>query len=553
MLFALFILIQSQEPRKLSKLVIAAAVLFFIVGISLLVYFLRRLKASEKEAEEDWSMTRSSLFIEPPAPSHPAGVDTEGAQTSQVKEIEPVDFSPQRSETRTLASDPALEELHEIAQSEIAVEPEAEPPAVQPRAHEPEIAREERGTELLASPTAQIETPAQVETPAPPEAPRETAPFGEDIWAELEKREQKIPAQPVASDQTALLHSQLTEQASEPQTGKIESEPSARVEHRAPREPFEPPTIKPITPREQSEMMRSQQPAPRATHDLYASSTPNESAASEPPVSTTRLYGQSLESETRREPQTRTPYEQRGTRELAAEPAATDVRSTPIGEPVETSFTPAHVNRARERRAPAGAILGLPAEGAQGPMVLGKPVRSKDEIGIGELSRYGKPMEKDGGRGGTIALLLVVLIIGGALAVYLFVPSVKSEVNAWVARVRGVDPNRTTLSGDPKATIWASRIPETNKNMVKAKGSVDNISKEALEGLAIEVRLERASNQSPETITVPITPDRLEPSGHGVYEFEYDGNRETGFVKYTITRLLSNGKELRYTSPNQSN
>jgi hypothetical protein len=87
--------------------------------------------------------------------------------------------------------------------------------------------------------------------------------------------------------------------------------------------------------------------------------------------------------------------------------------------------------------------------------------------------------------------------------------------------------------------------------MVKAKGTVDNISKESLEGLSIEVRLERASNESPDIRTIPITPDQLEPNGHGVYEFEYDGNRETGFIKYTITRLLSNGKELRYTSPGQ--
>jgi len=548
MLFALFILIQSQEPRKLSKLVIAAAVLFFIAGISLLIYFLRRVKASEKEAEEEWSMSRSSLFIEPSAPSHHIGVEAASAQPSQMEEIEPVDISPQRSETRTLASDPALEELREIAQTETAVESPAEPPVVHPRAHEPEIRREGRGTEMLASPLAEVETPAR------PEAPRETMPFGEDIWSELEKREPEIPApvQPIAPGQTALLHSELIEQASEPQTGLLEPEPDARVEHRAQREPFEPPTIKPITPREQSEMMRDQQPAPRATRDLYANNPRKENTASEPPVSTTRLYGQPLESEARAEQQTSTPYEQRGTRELAAEPAVSDVRSTPISEPVETSFTPAHANRARERRAPAGAVLGLPTEGAQGPMVLGTPVRSKDEIGIGELTRYGKPLVKDGGRGGTIALLLVILIIGGALAVYLLVPSVNSQVNAWVARMRGVDPNRSSLSGEPKAMIFASRVPETNKNMVKAKGTVDNISKETLEALAIEIRLERANNQSPEIRKIPINPEQLEPNGHGVYEFEYDGNRETGFVKYTITRLLSHDNELKYTSPNQN-
>ncbi len=549
MLFALFTLIQSQEPRRLSKLVIIGAVLFFIVGISLLIYFLRRLKASEKEADEDWNMSRSSLLIEPPIPSKFTGADRAGAQPSQTEDV---DISPQRSETRSLASEPALQELREIVESEIAAEPEV----VHPHAPEPEMAREERGTDLLVSPLTQIEAPAQeppaqIEAPVQPETPRETTPFGEDIWAELERKEREIPAQPVARDQTALLHSQLIEQASEPQTGRLEPEPSARVEHRAPREPFEPPTIKPITPREQSEIAREQQ---GATRNLYASSPPDEKTASEPRVSNTRLYGQPSESDARAEQQTSTLYEERGTqergtRELTTEPSISDVRSGSV----ETSYTPVPVNRARERRAPAGAILGLPVEASQGPMVLGTPARSKDEIGIGELTRYGKPLVKDGGRGGTIALLLVILIIGGALAVYLLVPSVNSRVNDWIARVRGVDPNRSSLSGEPKAVIFASRVPETNKNMVKAKGTVDNISKERLEALSIEVRLERANNESPEIRKIPITPDQLEPppNGHGVYEFEYDGNRETGFIKYTITRLLSNDKELRYTSPGQ--
>jgi hypothetical protein len=99
--------------------------------------------------------------------------------------------------------------------------------------------------------------------------------------------------------------------------------------------------------------------------------------------------------------------------------------------------------------------------------------------------------------------------------------------------------------------IFASRVPEINKNMVKAKGSVDNISNETLEDLAIEIKLVRANNESPEMRTVPITPAELAPNGHGVYEFEYDGSRETGFIQYTITRMLSGGKELKYTSPGQ--
>lgn len=558
MLFALFILIQSQEPPRLSKLVVAAAVLFLIGGISLLVYFFRRFKASDKEAEEDWNMSRSSLFIQPSRPS----ANSVSAQPSQSEEIEPADIPPQKSETRILASGPALQELHETIKSEMAVEPETKSTAVPPRAQESELKREERGTQILASPLietparveppAKIETQAKVETPRAPEMPRETTPFGEDIWAELEKREKQThaPVQPVAPEPTTLLHSPSIEQAGEQQTGKLEPEPDARVEHRAPRQPFEPPTIKPITPREQSEMVRNQQPAPRATHDLYASSPRGENSTGEPPVAKTRLYGQAYEGEPRTEPQPPITHEPRGTRELAAEPVTSD-RRLPVSEPAESSFTPAHAGRAGERRAPAGAILGLPAEGARGPMVLGTPVRSKDEIGIGELSRYGKPLEKDGGRGGTITLLVVVLIIGGGIAAYLLLPPVKSQVDTWIGRVRGVDPNRTPQSTQPKAMIFASRVPETNQNMVKAKGSIDNISNETLEGLALEIRLERATNQSPEIRTIPITPEQLAPGGHGAYEFEYDGDRETGFNRYTITRLLSNGNELKYTSPGQ--
>ena len=134
MLFALFILIQSQEPPRLSKLVIAAAVLFLIVGVSLLVYFLRRLKSAEKEAEEDWSLSRRSLFVEPSARSEQKAAEESMVEAQRSERIEaeridpeklrPVKFqpekiepaateylsSPQRSETRMLVSEPVIEE-----------------------------------------------------------------------------------------------------------------------------------------------------------------------------------------------------------------------------------------------------------------------------------------------------------------------------------------------------------------------------------------------------------------------------------------------------------
>jgi len=183
-------------------------------------------------------------------------------------------------------------------------------------------------------------------------------------------------------------------------------------------------------------------------------------------------------------------------------------------------------------------------------MVLGEPVRATDEIGIGSLSSYGKPVVKDGGRGGTIALLLTVLIIGGGLAVYLLVPSAHSQINAWVARARGIDPNAANQSTEPKVMIFPG-LSEPNKNMVKAKGRVNNISKETLETLELKISLDRGNGGPSESRKIAITPAQIEPNGFGTYEFEYDGNRETGFIVYKIKRLLSNDNPVKFTSPGQ--
>jgi hypothetical protein len=195
-------------------------------------------------------------------------------------------------------------------------------------------------------------------------------------------------------------------------------------------------------------------------------------------------------------------------------------------------------------------VLGLPLEGSRGPMVMGEPVRPVDEVGIGSLSAYGKPPVKDGGRGGTIALLLAVLIIGGGLAAYLLLPSVHSQVNAWVARARGVDPNAASQSNEPKAMIFPG-LSVPDKNIVKARGRINNISKETLENLEMEISLDRGNGGPSESRNIPITPAQIEPNGFGTYEFEYDGNRETGFVVYKIKRLLSNGSPVKFTSPGQ--
>ena len=85
------------QSAPLSKTVIVVASLMFVLAIALLVYFVRKLRASSK-TEEDWSLTRSSLFVEPP----PERSVTEATQAEEEAAPEPGVAS---SETRLLASE----------------------------------------------------------------------------------------------------------------------------------------------------------------------------------------------------------------------------------------------------------------------------------------------------------------------------------------------------------------------------------------------------------------------------------------------------------------
>ena len=91
----------------------------------------------------------------------------------------------------------------------------------------------------------------------------------------------------------------------------------------------------------------------------------------------------------------------------------------------------------------------------------------------------------------------------------------------------------------PKAVVYPSYRPEVNKNVVRARGAVDNISDQPLENLTIEVSLQRGGDLPPETRIVSVTPNPLPPNQRGTFEFEYDGKRDTGFAGYKITKLFS--------------
>jgi hypothetical protein len=493
----LFLLLNLLQQARLPKVVIIGAVLLFIAGVSLLVYFYRRYQRTEKEPEEEWDLSRRSLFVS----ATPHSPQTEDPAAKQ-----PVATSEPVVETMPLPTGGAREFASEkqtpSAPTATAPESRVGAPASAEPAPQVETSSEERATRILASPSP-IKPVKEKESPSVPAA------FDEEVWTDLDLEERPLGASEPATTETAPLQAE----AEPPRVARVEqrshresfeSPPVERITHR---EPYEPPRIAPLTPREQAAVTRDLQSTPAAP----AGSIGGETVKGSPNLET---------------------------RELAAEPAAAS--SAKVTEP--------SIAVSRTHRAPAGSVLGLPAETSNRPLILGDPVRPASETGINALTNYGKDVDHKGGRGGTIALFVVVLLFGGALLLYFFVPSVHSRAGAFVAHLRGTD---LPAAQTPKAQIIPSTRPEVNKNMVKARGAVDNISDAPLENLSVEVALQRGGDAPPEIRTVSVIPSPLPPNQRGTFEFEYDGKRDTGFAGYKITRLLSNGTEIKFRAPNQ--
>ena len=150
-----------------------------------------------------------------------------------------------------------------------------------------------------------------------------------------------------------------------------------------------------------------------------------------------------------------------------------------------------------------------------------------------------------------VALALTILVVGGGALAYFYVPSVHARVDSAVSRLRG-DPPVEPPAPPPRAHIIAA-ASEAVKNLVKARGSVFNISTEPLEDLSIEVSLERGPNAAADARTIPVTPNRLDPQQQGRYEFEYDGSKAKGYPGgYRIIKLMSNGVEVKFKVPGQT-
>lgn len=517
MTFLILNLLQPQ--RRLSWVVIAAAVVAFSAGMALLVYFYKRYKRIEKETEEDWDASRHSLFVKAGAPA----AKVEAADISPSVEPEPLvpqEDLVQKSGTREFASDLVLPSFARATTVEpeppLEVKSHAEP------VHSPSSAPPEpRPTEVLAS-----------APPAQPviEAQREAGSFDEEIWAGLEIDEQPAAVEHKVAPQLGTPAEPRTAARVDQPAGREPFEPPSvdRISHQ---ERYEPPTIKPLTPREAA-----------ATRELRSAGSPRvEPPDRERPEErmdrgTVRFGSLSEES-----PKS---VDKPG-RELETHEVASNLVAAPVTAP-ERAISAGAGPRSRS----FGSILGLPAEPSHQPLILGEPARPSDETGIGGLTHYGQDLGPKGGHAGIVALLIIIALLGGAAASYFFVPSVHSKVDAFTARMRGTQTqDRDALK--PKAQIIPSSRPEVNKNMVTARGAVDNIGDEPLVNLEVEISLQRGDDAPPEIRRIAVTPDVLPLGERGNFEFEYDGKRDTGFASYTITRLLSNGTEVRFRTPAQ--
>lgn len=231
MLLMIFNLIQA--PRRVPWLVWGIVGLIFVAGLLLFIYFLKRMKKAEKEAEREWSLSQSSLFVadepklddeaeqieEEPEPLAPATL----TQSAGVESPDTTDDEPTEMEIEAPIIEPILEPIIEIQ----APKPQ---PVIEPQS--------------VTEPLPEEKKPITIEQPAIEEAPV----FDDEVWAALEGVERESETAPLTSEPPRVS--------------------SARIEDRATIEPliaepkrWEMPVIEPVTPREES-TIAEQKPSP---------------------------------------------------------------------------------------------------------------------------------------------------------------------------------------------------------------------------------------------------------------------------------------------------
>lgn len=372
------------------------------------------------------------------------------------------------------------------------------------------------GTQVLASKQAQDEPPIVTTAAIEDDEVWQDLDFSQSNTAELATPTPQVPqppAPPVSDKGTRPYNRAFPEQAS-----ASVSEPSSvdTLRTHTMREAFEPPRIEPIaSPSPQPEMPLSPAVAPPAPS--ADTGTQAFSSTSRP----TQVYS----------------TEGNSTREFSAPQLPYE---TPIVQPTtHPEYETAQHGRISR---PAGSVLGLPVDAPHTPLILGQPVKSRDEIGVTGFSNYDKPQDAgEKRRGGLIAILIVVALMGGGALMYFRVPA----VHGWVDRLRGAEQSKAMDKA--RAQIIPAYPPEVNKKMVRAKGAVVNTSDQTLENLSVEVALYRGAVLD-KTLTIPVTPEALEAGKQGEYVFEYDGG-SAGYSRYSITKLTSNGSEVKFSIP----
>jgi len=490
-MFSLFYLLaQAQQAPRLPWGYLVLFGLLAVAAVGLLIYFLTRVRKSEKDAEEDWGFSSRAILLRPDA-----GAGSELGKGQQIS-------------AKTL---PKQEE------PESAVVAASEPSEARLAAEGPEPALPQLSPETVSSPIAHADAiePAEVTPPQTqrPLVEQESLSQAEQVEHADQGSLSRVEEQVKHADQGSL--SQVEEQMEHADQGSpFDEEVWSQLEHPgsfvapgptefagstagpgAPREPYEPPRIVPIVPRTETE-----QPAPETGRPL----------SRQAPA-----------------PEIGRPFS------LSQKPA----------KQARLEVQPRPSQSTKAATAAAGSILGLPAEVSAGPFIIDRSRGRQDAAEVGTLANYDRAPDDAAGHSGTIALLIAIVLVCGSLAAYFALPSVHVKVDEWVAHVRGIkEPPK------PVAQVFPSTLDET-KDPAIAKGALQNISDQPLTGLAVIVSLEPRGGGAAVTQDVPVTPDEIAPGQQGTYEFQIETKK---YQRYKVAGLKSkDGVTLTYVKPNQ--
>jgi hypothetical protein len=480
----LYSLAQAQQPQKLPWGFLVLFALLALVAVGLIIYFLTRVRKSEKDAEEEWGLSGRGILLAPTTSLPEAGkkieARPEGAASAAEPESpviagarapepeKPVTAAAHAAEPQSISSSvaspepPAIADSLEPAHLNIVADAEAHRSVNAVEANPPVA-----GTPLALNQDAlnQVELHQETVTPPGPQVqhPEEGSPFDEEVWSQLESPE---PAVVSARDRN-------------------ERRPAIDAHKAA----YEPPRIDPIVPHDEP-AVKTARPGPDESRPLAAAS--QQSSA--------------------------------GTARLEARP------------PVARS--------AKAVSAAAGSILGLPSEASAGPLIIDRSAVRSEDVAVGTLANYDKTPDDAAGHSGTIALLVVIVLICGCLAAYFALPSVHASINHWVARVRGVDDSEPSK---PVAQIFATM--DESKERALAKGTLQNISDQSLTGLVVTISLEPRGGGAAVTQDLQVTPDEIPPGQQGAYEVQVETRK---YQSYRIVGLKTkDGVNLAFVKPNQ--